>query len=245
MRILHVSDLHFQQNWFEWLLNAAPNYDLVCIAGDWLEGRETHASFQTQIDWIYTWKKRFIQTNVPLITCSGNHDLVFINGIPWIKKINHNSFVPDNTTRRIKIKNETLIVTTLPYTKTKSTEKLWEKGAREKEKTGGQWLVVNHVPPQNSKLALKSGCPTLHENLETFQPDYLLCGHEHLSPYTEDHSGYDVLTHTQCINPGQIFRNHDIPNHCEIDTLHNCVTWNHYEPISKKYAQLLYTENAY
>jgi Icc-related predicted phosphoesterase len=37
MKLLLTADLHFRIDWFRWLLGQAPNYDLVCIAGDLLD----------------------------------------------------------------------------------------------------------------------------------------------------------------------------------------------------------------
>jgi hypothetical protein len=34
LKTLIVADLHFRENWFEWLINCAPAYDAVLIAGD-------------------------------------------------------------------------------------------------------------------------------------------------------------------------------------------------------------------
>jgi Icc-related predicted phosphoesterase len=37
MKLLLTADLHFRVDWFRWLLEQAPNYDLICIAGDLLD----------------------------------------------------------------------------------------------------------------------------------------------------------------------------------------------------------------
>jgi Icc-related predicted phosphoesterase len=37
MKLLLIADLHFRGDWFRWLLEQAPNYDLICIAGDLLD----------------------------------------------------------------------------------------------------------------------------------------------------------------------------------------------------------------
>ena len=37
MKLLLTADLHFRIDWFRWLIEQAPNYELVCIAGDLLD----------------------------------------------------------------------------------------------------------------------------------------------------------------------------------------------------------------
>ena len=37
MKLLFTADLHFRIHWFRWLIEQAPSYDLVCIAGDLLD----------------------------------------------------------------------------------------------------------------------------------------------------------------------------------------------------------------
>jgi predicted phosphodiesterase len=37
MRLLLTADLHFHIHWFHWLIQQAPDFDLVCIAGDLLD----------------------------------------------------------------------------------------------------------------------------------------------------------------------------------------------------------------
>jgi hypothetical protein len=39
MRILHVSDFHFNKRWFDWLATQAPECDLICHTGDFLDLR--------------------------------------------------------------------------------------------------------------------------------------------------------------------------------------------------------------
>jgi Icc-related predicted phosphoesterase len=37
MRLLLTADLHFRLHWFRWLIEQAPDFDLICIAGDLLD----------------------------------------------------------------------------------------------------------------------------------------------------------------------------------------------------------------
>ncbi len=37
MRLLLTADLHFRLQWFRWLIERGPEFDLICIAGDLLD----------------------------------------------------------------------------------------------------------------------------------------------------------------------------------------------------------------
>jgi Icc-related predicted phosphoesterase len=37
MKLLLTADFHFRTDWFRWLMEQAPSYDLVCVAGDLLD----------------------------------------------------------------------------------------------------------------------------------------------------------------------------------------------------------------
>jgi hypothetical protein len=48
MKLLLTADLHFRTDWFRWLMEQAPSYDLVCIA--WLDRGSTMRR-QTGMPW--------------------------------------------------------------------------------------------------------------------------------------------------------------------------------------------------
>jgi Icc-related predicted phosphoesterase len=37
MKLPLTADLHFRLHWFRWLIEQAPNFDLICVAGDLLD----------------------------------------------------------------------------------------------------------------------------------------------------------------------------------------------------------------
>ena len=71
MKILHVTDLHLNTRWFQWLITSAPPSDIVCISGDLLD-RENPLPHATQVELVSEWLRRFDR---PLCVCSGDHDL--------------------------------------------------------------------------------------------------------------------------------------------------------------------------
>jgi hypothetical protein len=73
MRCLVVADLHYSLPQFDWLLSAAPQFDLVIFAGDALDIGSL-VDFRAQIVVI----KKYLTLLAGLtrvILCSGNHDL--------------------------------------------------------------------------------------------------------------------------------------------------------------------------
>ena len=73
MRCLFVADLHYSLPQFDWLLQSAPRYDLVVLAGDALDVA-SNVDFRAQTLVVRKYLHR-IASVTRLIVCSGNHDL--------------------------------------------------------------------------------------------------------------------------------------------------------------------------
>lgn len=72
MRILHVTDFHFRQRWFHWLMDQGPHYDVCCFTGDFLDmfpGMQMGVHRQAR--WVRDWVQEFPGR---IFMCSGNHD---------------------------------------------------------------------------------------------------------------------------------------------------------------------------
>src|ERR1700760_5192259 len=73
MRCLIVADLHYSLPQFDWLLSAAPQFDLVIFAGDPVN-LASAVDFRAQIVVVKKYLARL--SGLPrVILCSGNHDL--------------------------------------------------------------------------------------------------------------------------------------------------------------------------
>lgn len=72
MKILHTSDLHANLAWLEWIERNASNFDLVCLAGDLLDGGQP----DTTADQMREIFARMGRISTPVAVCSGNHDMV-------------------------------------------------------------------------------------------------------------------------------------------------------------------------
>ena len=73
MRCLVVADLHYSLPQFDWLLAAAPQFDLVIFAGDALN-LGSAVDFRAQIVVVTKYLSRLAGLT-RVIFCSGNHDL--------------------------------------------------------------------------------------------------------------------------------------------------------------------------
>mgnify|MGYP003460906916 CR=1 FL=1 len=73
MRLLAVADLHYSLPQFDWVLEVAPDFDVVVLAGDLLE----LSSIVDRRAQAIVVKKYFsrLRAVTRLVTCSGNHDL--------------------------------------------------------------------------------------------------------------------------------------------------------------------------
>jgi Icc-related predicted phosphoesterase len=79
MRILAVSDIHYNLEWLKWIADQAPLYDVIVIAGDALDlkKQENEASFYEQVYHFHGWAKRLTHSLSPyqyLAFASGNND---------------------------------------------------------------------------------------------------------------------------------------------------------------------------
>lgn len=209
MRCLVVADLHYSLPQFDWLLNAAPHFDVVIIAGDALDIGSV-VDFRAQIVVVRKYLARLSEFT-RVILCSGNHDLDERDEAGekisrWIGDVGP-GIAHDGDSLTI---GDTLF-TICP----------WWDGPRVKEQIGNQlqraaaepqpdrWIWVHHAPAANSPTSW-GGARTFGDNelvqwIEIYQPDIVLSGHVHQSPFIRDGSWFDRLGKTWVFNVGQQF----------------------------------------
>ena len=73
VRILLVSDLHYALRQFDWVVQAAPAYDLVVVAGDSLDISSTVSTDAQAI--VVLKYLALLQARGRVVVSSGNHDL--------------------------------------------------------------------------------------------------------------------------------------------------------------------------
>ena len=184
MKLLLTADLHFRLDWFRWLLEQAPNYDLICIAGDLLDMFERSPRGNKRVklpvssrSWRTLFRSQFVRgtTTMPVDSyrMTGRH---CINGsLIWAAPKHHYG--------RCNPKAGSLILTTIPYHCSKEEKSIWlDRGLTIRRQTGKPWMVLHHVPP-------KTGPGVSGEESEAtalllaYRPDYFVSGHDHAFPY--------------------------------------------------------------
>jgi predicted phosphodiesterase len=202
-KILLTADLHNNRSWYEWLLTEAPKYDLVSIAGDFLDMFGTDEG--GQIDYLRKeWLPAFTRTGVPLALCTGNHDHV---ALTWLSYVNRPPLiVGDGETQLLTFRSgQKLVVTTCPYYRTFQQRDsvmagLWQYGARLRDSENAPWLVLHHEPA--SQMCPKGTIAThwLGLRIHEYHPDFVASGHFHETA----HFPFGVkIDGTWCFNAGQ------------------------------------------
>jgi hypothetical protein len=218
MKVLLTADLHFRIDWFQLLIGQAPNYDLVCIAGDLLDMFDKKSTREQALEVTRLIKE--LADIVPVAVCSGNHDnaggLVSHDRASLYKWFidlgTHPNIITDGATRKL----EDLIITTIPYHCSKEQKSIWlDRGLTNRRQTGKPWMVLHHVPP-------KTGPGLSGEELEAaalllaYRPDYFVSGHDHAFPYRSGQSWSQNLGDVCVLVPGQLM-SAPFPNYIKMD----------------------------
>ena len=186
MKLLITADLHFRIHWFRWLIEQAPSYDLVCVAGDLLDmfKSETRLEQARQVSSLI----RLLADVVPVALCLGNHDnagrLVSHDRASvygWFIDLGtYRNIITDGSTRKL----EKLIVTTVPYHCSREEKSIWlDRGSTIRKQTGIPWIVLHHVPAKTGS-GVSGEESEAAEVLAAYKPDYFVSGHDHAFPYT-------------------------------------------------------------
>lgn len=208
MRCLVVADLHYSLPQFDWVLSAAPHFDVVIIAGDALDIGSA-VDFRAQIVVLRKYLARLSEVTRVLL-CSGNHDLDERDETGekisrWIADIGL-GIAHDGDSVTI---GDTFF-TICP----------WWDGPRVKAGIGvqleaaantqhGRWIWIHHAPAANSPTSWGGsrffGDAELVQWIESYRPDMVLSGHVHQSPFIKNGSWFDRIGDTWVFNVGQQF----------------------------------------
>ncbi|MDZ4861015.1 MAG: metallophosphoesterase [Candidatus Hydrogenedentes bacterium] len=228
MRLLVVSDLHYSLKQFDWLCQRCAEHDVVVIAGDLLD-IAGHADLDTQIVVVEKYLARLAALK-PVAVCSGNHDLdaESADGYSFAEWLGYaaidNVFVDSQTFR-----NELCMISVCPWWEGKDAcllvRQFLEAESARREST--KWIWLYHAPPSGAKTSWNgkvfSGDPFLAEMIEQLEPDIVLSGHIHNSPFQAEGSWYDRIHNTWVFNPGHQIAS--IPTCISIDLDAMEATW--------------------
>lgn len=199
MKILHTTDLHFNQKWFQWIAQQQDEFDIFCVSGDLLESSKDELLLE-QIAWITNW---IIEFKKPLFVCSGNHDIEEFDNEDWLNKIDTSHYFPDNYKATIN----GVEFGCFPY--------LGAEGYYDYDECD---VLITHVPPTNTKTSIDKngndwGDKELYRAIKNglVNPKIILCGHLHSPIKTIDNLGSTTIYNTGANKKSKT------PNHHIID----------------------------
>jgi Icc-related predicted phosphoesterase len=206
MRCLVVADLHYSLPQFDWLLAAAPGFDLVIFAGDALDVG-SFVDFRAQIVVVKKYLS-LLSGITKVILCSGNHDLDERSAdgekiARWIGDVRELGIACDGDSFAI---GDTFF-SVCPWWDGPVVKQRLEAQLREDStKRSQRWIWVHHAPPANSPTSWGGkrffGDPDLVQWIATYQPSMVISGHVHQSPFITDGSWFDRLGDTWVFNTG-------------------------------------------
>jgi len=237
MRILLVSDLHYTLRQLDWVVAAAPDYELVVVAGDLLDISsivEPDAQIAVALEYLSR-----IAAKTMVVACSGNHDLDARNqyderAAVWLDAARSTGVVVDGA----RLEDDDVLVTVCPWwdgplTRDVVSAQLATDAALV---AGRQWLWVYHGPPDDSPTSWTGkrnyGDAELNVWIEQHQPDLVMSGHVHQSPFVADGAWIDHIGTTTICNAGR--QPGPVPTFIELDTTLGVARWSSYEGVDER-----------
>lgn len=227
MRILLLSDLHYTLPQLDWVVGAAPSFDLVVLAGDHLDiSSSVPLDAQSVVILRYL---SLLQSATQLAVSSGNHDLTGPDAdgeqsALWLREARAAGVPTDGDSLLV---DETLVTICPWWDGPVGRESVAAQLAADRARRPTHWAWVYHWPPLGSPTCWTRqrhyGDAELAGWIDEHQPDVVLTGHVHDPPFKPDGSWYDRLGDTWVFNAGrQIGR---VPAHVDLDLTAGRATW--------------------
>jgi Icc-related predicted phosphoesterase len=207
MKVLLVSDLHYTLKQFDWVHGVAPDFDLVVIAGDHLD-ISSLVNADAQIVVILKYFKR-LKEQTRVVVCSGNHDLNARSAedehfARWMGKVREIGVPTDGDFLEI---GDTAVTVCPWWDGPKACADVGRQLARDAARRGRRWIWIYHAPPDESPVSWAGsrhfGDAELLGWIRAYQPDHVLCGHIHQSPFRNGGSWVDRIGSTWVFNAGR------------------------------------------
>jgi Icc-related predicted phosphoesterase len=207
MKMLFVADLHYALKQFDWLVANAANFDPIIIGGDLLD-LGSSLDFDVQIVVVEKYLGR-IRQKTRLLVSSGNHDgdsrsAADESVARWIQESRTEGLFVDGDSLQLP----GAFVTICPWWDGPASRADLEKQlAEQAQKVHGRWIWIHHSPPAGSPVCWTGkkfgGDESLLEWIKRFQPDMVLSGHIHNSPFYAEGAWVDRIGKTWVFNPGK------------------------------------------
>ena len=227
MRILLVSDLHYALRQFDWVVQRAPDYDLVVLAGDCLNIASTvplHAQSVVVLHYL-----QLLRSSTRVAVASGNHDLTG----PDAQGEQAALWLDEARAAGVPCDGDSLLVGDVrisicpwwdgPIGRAAVEAQLAADAARRP----AHWLWVYHWPPLGSPTCWTGkrhyGDTELGGWIARFAPDLVLTGHVHEPPFRPDGAWADRIGRSWVFNAGHQIG--PVPAHIDIDLDGGMVRW--------------------
>jgi Icc-related predicted phosphoesterase len=220
MKCLLVSDLHYTLKQFDWVDGVAGDFDLVVIAGDHLDISST-VTLDAQVVVILKYLRR-LHEKTTLLVCSGNHDLNARNDdtekvARWMSRVRQLGVPADGDSLEI---GDSLFTICPWWDGPRSRDLVGAQLAHDADKRRQRWVWVYHAPPDASPVSWGGqkhfGDDALLGWIRHHQPDMVLTGHIHQSPFRQGGSWVAQIGSTWVFNPGRQIG--PVPTHVIVDT---------------------------
>jgi Icc-related predicted phosphoesterase len=207
MRCLVVADLHYSLPQLDWLVSAAPQFDLVIFAGDALD-IGSMVDFRAQIVVVKKYLA-LVAAQTRVILCSGNHDLDERNAegekiSRWISQARELGIACDGDNLTI---GDTLFSVCPWWDGPMVKQRLADQLQAASLNRPPRWIWAHHAPPANSPTSWGGkrffGDVELVQWIMQYQPSMVISGHVHQSPFITDGSWFDRLGQTWVFNAGR------------------------------------------
>jgi Icc-related predicted phosphoesterase len=227
MRCLLLSDLHYALKQFDWASKVAGDFDLVVIAGDHLD-LSSAVDLRAQMVVVLSYLKR-LRERTRVVVCSGNHDLDARNAAGekfarWMSRVRALDIPTDGDSLAL----DGALVTICPWWDGPVCRgEVGEQLARDAQKPRDRWIWIYHSPPANSPTSWGGkqhfGDEELVRWIDELQPDIVLTGHIHQSPFQTEGSWVDRRGRTWVFNAGRQIG--PSPAHVIFDTDEQMALW--------------------
>lgn len=207
MRLLFIADLHYALKQFDWVVAQASSFEAVILGGDLLD-LSAPLELDVQIVVIEKYLNR-IASRVPVIVCSGNHDLDFKSPpseseARWLQGLRSDRIHVDGD----RLELDGTVINICPWWDGPQARAALEAQlARDAQVPKKRWIWIHHAPPDRSPVSWAGrkfgGDEFLVERIVQYQPDIVLSGHIHNAPFYPDGSWIDRLGRTWVFNPGR------------------------------------------
>ncbi len=227
MRILLVSDLHYNLPQLDWVVRNAAAHDLVVIAGDSLD-ISSIVPLEAQTVVILRYLK-LLREITRVVICSGNHDLTGPDArgeqaALWLDGARRAGVPTDGDELRL---SDTLLSVCPWWDGPHGRDALEARLGQQAEQRAVRWIWIYHWPPLGSPTCWTGrrhyGDTEIGAWIDRHKPDLVLTGHVHEPPFRPAGHWADRVGDTWIFNAGRQIG--PVPAHIEIDLGEGTARW--------------------